>query len=89
QVFEFTAFVREGMTITTSPFSSAFFLLTSFHGIHVTVGILMLLILFTLSRLGRLPLHDDVRVDMIALYWHFVDIVWIVIFTFIYLIPYG
>ncbi|MDP9021216.1 MAG: cytochrome c oxidase subunit 3 [Actinomycetota bacterium] len=89
QVFEFTSFVSEGMTITTSPFSSSFYLLTSFHGIHVTVGILFLLGLYTLSRLGRLPMEDDIRVDMIALYWHFVDIVWIVIFTFVYLIPVG
>ncbi len=89
QVFEFTAFVREGMTLTTSPFSSAFFVLTGFHGTHVTFGILMLLSLFTFSKLGRLPIEDEVRVDMIALYWHFVDIVWIVIFTFVYLIPVG
>ncbi len=89
QIFEFAAFVREGMTLTTSPFSSSFFLLTGFHGTHVTVGILMLLTLYTLSRLGRLPMDDDIKVDMIALYWHFVDIVWIVIFTFVYLIPVG
>lgn len=89
QVFEFAAFIREGMTISTSPFSSAFFVLTGFHGAHVTVGILMLLSLYTMSRLGRLPIEDDVRVDMIALYWHFVDIIWIIIFTFIYLIPVG
>ncbi len=89
QVFEFAAFVRDGMTLTTSPFSSSFFLLTGFHGTHVTVGILMLLTLYTLSRLGRLPIEDDIKVDMIALYWHFVDIVWIVIFTFVYLIPVG
>ena len=87
QVFEFTSFVNEGMTITDSPFSSAFFLLTGFHGAHVTIGIFMLLSLYTLSKLGKLSLDDDIRVDMIALYWHFVDIVWIVIFTFIYLIP--
>ncbi len=89
QVFEFSTFVIEGMTITTSPFSSAFFVLTGFHGLHVTIGILMLLMLYTLSKLGRLPMDDDVRVDMIALYWHFVDIVWIVIFTFVYLIQIG
>ena len=89
QVFEFTAFVREGMTMTTSPFASSFFLLTGFHGTHVTFGILMLLTLFTLSKMGRLTLEDDTRVDIIALYWHFVDIVWIIIFTFIYLIPVG
>lgn len=89
QVFEFTAFVNEGLTLTTSPFSSAFFVLTGFHGVHVTIGILMLLTLYSMSRLGRLPVSDDVRIDMIALYWHFVDIVWIIIFTFIYLIPVG
>jgi heme/copper-type cytochrome/quinol oxidase subunit 3 len=89
QVFEFAGFVLEGMTLTTSPFSSSFFVLTGFHGMHVTVGILMLLSLYTLSRLGRLPIEDDIRVDMVALYWHFVDIVWIIIFTFVYLIPVG
>ncbi|MGH3440782.1 MAG: cytochrome c oxidase subunit 3 [Nitriliruptorales bacterium] len=89
QVFEFSTFVLQGMTVTTSPFSSSFFVLTSFHGIHVSVGILALLSLYVLSRLGRLPIEDDIRIDMIALYWHFVDIVWIVIFTFVYLIPTG
>ncbi|HEX2029363.1 MAG TPA: cytochrome c oxidase subunit 3 [Nitriliruptorales bacterium] len=89
QVFEFTTFVHEGMTLTTSPFSSSFFVLTGFHGTHVTIGILLLLGLYSMSRLGRLPVEDDVRIDMIALYWHFVDIVWIVIFTFVYLIPVG
>jgi heme/copper-type cytochrome/quinol oxidase subunit 3 len=87
QVFEFTVFAKEGLTLTTSAFSSAFYLLTGFHGVHVAVGILMLLSLFTLSKLDRLPIEDDTRVDMVALYWHFVDIVWIIIFTFIYLIP--
>ncbi len=87
QVFEFTVFFKEGMRMSTSPFSSAFFLLTGFHGIHVSMGVLMLLTLYTFSRIDRLPIHDDIRVDMVALYWHFVDIVWIIIFTFIYLIP--
>jgi heme/copper-type cytochrome/quinol oxidase subunit 3 len=87
QVFEFTVFVKEGLTLTTSAFSSAFYLLTGFHGVHVAVGILLLLSLYTFSRLDRLPIEDDIRVDMVALYWHFVDIVWIIIFTFIYLIP--
>lgn len=87
QVFEFTVFVKEGMTLTTSPFSSAFFLLTGFHGMHVSIGILMLLSLYTFSRIDRLSIDDDIRVDIVALYWHFVDIIWIIIFTFIYLIP--
>jgi heme/copper-type cytochrome/quinol oxidase subunit 3 len=87
QVFEFTVFVKEGLTLTTSAFSSSFYLLTGFHGVHVAVGILLLLSLYTFSKLDRLPIEDDTRVDMVALYWHFVDIVWIIIFTFIYLVP--
>jgi cytochrome c oxidase subunit 3/cytochrome o ubiquinol oxidase subunit 3 len=88
QIYEFTWFVEEGMTLSTSPFTSAFYVLTSFHGIHVTVGVLMLVTLWARSMTGRLTSeHADV-VENIGLYWHFVDIVWIVIFTAIYLIPY-
>jgi len=87
QIYEFTAFVEEGLTISTSTFGSAFFVLTGFHGAHVTVGILMLLSLFGLSIAGRLPQEDSRKVELIGLYWHFVDIVWIVIFTVVYLIP--
>ena len=87
QVFEFTTFVHEGLGLTTSPFGSAFFVLTGFHGAHVTVGILMLLTLFSMSVIGKLPQEDSLKVEMIGLYWHFVDVVWIVIFTVVYLIP--
>jgi cytochrome c oxidase subunit 3/cytochrome o ubiquinol oxidase subunit 3 len=87
QVFEFTTFVHEGLGLTTSPFGSAFFVLTGFHGAHVTVGILMLLTLFSMSAIGRLPQEDALKVEMVGLYWHFVDVVWIVIFTVVYLIP--
>jgi cytochrome c oxidase subunit 3/cytochrome o ubiquinol oxidase subunit 3 len=62
-------------------------MLTGFHGAHVTVGILMLLSLFGLSVSGRLEQEDARKVELIGLYWHFVDIVWIVIFTVVYLIP--
>ena len=87
QIYEFTTFVHEGLTLKTSPFSSAFFVLTGFHGTHVAVGILMLLSLVGLSLAGKLPTQDARKVEMIGLYWHFVDIVWIVIFTVVYLIP--
>jgi cytochrome c oxidase subunit 3/cytochrome o ubiquinol oxidase subunit 3 len=88
QIYEFTFFVNEGMTLQTSPFTSAFYVLTGFHGMHVTVGVLMLIALWARSMTGRLTSgHADV-VENIGLYWHFVDIVWIVIFTAIYLIPY-
>jgi heme/copper-type cytochrome/quinol oxidase subunit 3 len=87
QVFEFTDFIEKGFTLRSSPAGSAFFMLTGFHGAHVTVGVLMLLSLAYLSALGRLPQEQSLKVEMVGLYWHFVDIVWIVIFTVVYLIP--
>jgi heme/copper-type cytochrome/quinol oxidase subunit 3 len=86
QVFEFTVFVNEGLTLSRNLFGSSFFMLTGFHGAHVTVGILMLLTLFGTSLAGRLPTERALRVELVGLYWHFVDIVWIVIFTVVYLI---
>jgi heme/copper-type cytochrome/quinol oxidase subunit 3 len=87
QVYEFTTFVQEGLTLSTSPFGSSFFVLTGFHGTHVVIGILMLLSLFAMSMIGKLPSSDANKVEMVGLYWHFVDIVWIVIFTVVYLFP--
>ena len=85
QVYEFTSFVREGLGFTTNIFGSAFYTLTGFHGVHVTVGILMLLSLVGLSLRGSLSQERAETVEIIGLYWHFVDIVWIVIFTVVYL----
>jgi heme/copper-type cytochrome/quinol oxidase subunit 3 len=89
QVYEFTSFIREGMTIKTNVSSSAFYALTGFHGVHVTLGIVMLLSLFGLSLRGRLGPEHAETVELAGLYWHFVDIVWIVIFFLVYLIPGG
>jgi heme/copper-type cytochrome/quinol oxidase subunit 3 len=87
QVYEFTVFVEEELTLETNLFGSTFFTLTGFHGVHVTVGILMLLSLVGMSFAGRLPRDAAFPIEMVGLYWHFVDIVWIVIFTVVYLIP--
>lgn len=87
QIYEFTTFVEEGLTLSTSTFGSSFFVLTGFHGAHVTIGILMLLSLVLMSYFGRLRPGGARKVEMIGLYWHFVDIVWVVIFTVVYLIP--
>jgi len=87
QTYEFTTFVREGLTVRTNTFGSAFFLLTGTHGIHVTLGVLMLLTLFTLAVRGDLPKEKARVVELAGLYWHFVDIVWIIIFTVVYLVP--
>jgi len=61
--------------------------LTGFHGAHVTVGILMLMLLVGMSMFGRLGDDAPRKVELIGLYWHFVDIIWIIIFTVVYLIP--
>ncbi|MDP9452276.1 MAG: heme-copper oxidase subunit III [Actinomycetota bacterium] len=87
QVYEFTSFVREGLGYTTNLQSSAFYTLTGFHGVHVTIGILMLVSLFVMSLRGRLPAERSETVEIVGLYWHFVDIIWIIIFTLVYLIP--
>jgi heme/copper-type cytochrome/quinol oxidase subunit 3 len=86
QAYEFTSFVHEGLKITTNLFGSSFFTLTGFHGAHVTVGVLWLLTLFAIDVKRGLGPKDAVLVDICALYWHFVDVVWIAIFTLVYLI---
>jgi cytochrome c oxidase subunit 3/cytochrome o ubiquinol oxidase subunit 3 len=87
QVYEFTAFYNEGLGFTTSLFGSSFYTLTGFHGVHVTVGIIMLLAFVAINKRSRVPGSKSESVEMIGLYWHFVDIVWIIIFTLVYLIP--
>ena len=86
QIFEFTEFVEEGLTLSTSPFGSSFYMLTGFHGAHVAAGVLMLSLLIAFSLRGRLSADHGMNVELTALYWHFVDIVWIVIFTVVYLL---
>ena len=87
QVYEFTAFYKEGLGFSTSLFGSSFYTLTGFHGVHVTVGIIMLMSLVGILKRSSVPGKKAEVVEMIGLYWHFVDIVWIIIFTLVYLIP--
>ena len=86
QAYEFTSFVHEGLSIRTNLFGSSFFTLTGFHGAPVTAGVIWLLTLFAIDRTRGLGPRDEVNVDIAALYWHFVDVVWIAIFTLVYLI---
>jgi heme/copper-type cytochrome/quinol oxidase subunit 3 len=87
QIYEFTEFYREGLSLSTSTFGSSFFVLTGIHGAHVTVGIIWLLSLWGLSMQGQIEVQHSEKVEIAGLYWHFVDVVWIVIFTVVYLIP--
>jgi heme/copper-type cytochrome/quinol oxidase subunit 3 len=89
QIYEFTSFIREGFTLSTNQSGSTFFVLTGLHGAHVTVGIVWLASLLGLSFQGKLTEKDAEKIEIAGLYWHFVDVIWIVIFTLIYLIPVG
>ncbi|HYV97743.1 MAG TPA: cytochrome c oxidase subunit 3 [Gemmatimonadaceae bacterium] len=86
QSFEFTSFVREGLTMRRNLFGSTFFTLTGFHGAHVTVGVLWLISMLSIDYKRGLTPKDAPTLDICALYWHFVDVVWIAIFTLVYLI---
>ena len=85
QTYEFTEFVHAGLGLTTNVFGSSFFMLTGTHGTHVAVGVIWLFSLFFSSLAGKLKEDAALKVDVMALYWHFVDVIWIVIFTVVYL----
>lgn len=86
QAYEFYSLNNEGLTLTGSVFGSSFFTLTSFHGLHVLIGVLWALRnAFKASR-GGYSAETAEGVEVFGLYWHFVDIVWIILFTVIYLI---
>lgn len=88
QVFEFTEFVQKGLGFTTNNFGSSFFTLTGTHGTHVAVGVIWLFSLYFTSKNGGLTKDAALKVDTMALYWHFVDVIWIIIFTVVYLFVY-
>ena len=86
QAYEFTHFYHAGLTLQTNLFGSTFFVLTGFHGAHVTIGVIWLIVLLVELLRGRMPPERALTLEIAGLYWHFVDIVWIIIFTLIYLI---
>ena len=87
QSFEFTEFYHNGLSLQQNLFGSTFFVLTGFHGTHVAFGVLWLLTMLVQDLRHPIPSSQAIKVEICGLYWHFVDIVWIVIFTFVYLIP--
>ena len=94
QVFEFSEFVHgiegkfEGFTLSSGTFGSTFYVMTGTHGTHVAIGILWLAALFFYSFTGRMDHSSAMEVEISGLYWHFVDVVWIVIFTAVYLVEF-
>ncbi|MCH7713506.1 MAG: cytochrome c oxidase subunit 3 [Chloroflexi bacterium] len=86
QIFEFNSFKNEGLTLGVNLFGASFFTLTGFHGAHVTLGVIWLLGMYVMALKGRVGPATALDVEILGLYWHFVDIVWIIIFTLLYLI---
>src|SRR5579862_9684035 len=87
QAREYLGLFAHGVTISTNLFGSTFFTLTGFHGLHVLVGLVALMALLGIGMSGRL---GDVRpsgFECVTMYWHFVDAVWVVIFTAVYVWP--
>jgi heme/copper-type cytochrome/quinol oxidase subunit 3 len=85
QGFEYANLLKHDVTISRDLFGSTFFTLTGFHGFHVFVGLLLLLVLLGLAVLGRKQEPPLVGLQSIAIYWHFVDAVWLIIFSVVYL----
>jgi heme/copper-type cytochrome/quinol oxidase subunit 3 len=86
QVVEFTEFALHGLTPRTNLFGTTFFILTGLHGGHVTIGVIWLIFMGVAHKKNALRPDNAEDLEIAGLYWHFVDIVWIVIFTVIYLI---
>ncbi|MDQ0426782.1 cytochrome c oxidase subunit 3 [Cellulomonas iranensis] len=87
QIFEYAELVEHGLTISSSPYGSVFYLATGFHGLHVVGGLIAFLFLlgrsFAAKRFGH---HEETTAIVTSIYWHFVDVVWIALFAIIYLV---
>jgi heme/copper-type cytochrome/quinol oxidase subunit 3 len=86
QAFEFTKLMSDGLLISTNLFGASFFTLTGTHGLHVLSGIIWIVLLIIQLARGRETDRADFKIEMVGLYWHFVDLIWIIIFTIVYLI---
>jgi cytochrome c oxidase subunit III len=86
QVFDYAILFGEGLTLASGPFGTTYFTLTGFHGAHVFGGVLMLAVILYRGAVGQFSARHHDAVEAVSLYWHFVDVVWILLFTVLYLI---
>lgn len=84
---EYWRLINERITIHSSVFGTSFFTLTGFHGFHVLAGLIILLILLTMVFMGDFNKSSSNVIGTVGIYWHFVDIVWIVVFLVVYILP--
>ncbi len=85
QAYEYIELIHNGSTPNVDLFWSTFYAMTGFHGIHVAVGVLWLAIIWIGAVLGKIGQHNYMKVELAGLYWHFVDLVWVLLFTIVYL----
>ncbi len=86
QAFEYTNLYHEGLTLSSNLFGATFFSLTGFHGAHVVIGVVWLIRNFVKGFNGSYSASENWGIELMGLYWHFVDVIWILLFTIIYLI---
>ena len=86
QAYEYAKLIEHGLTISSSLYGACFFTLTGFHGAHVTIGVLCLIFTTIKAFRGGYSQEYHYGVEIMGLYWHFVDLVWIMLFTIVYLI---
>jgi heme/copper-type cytochrome/quinol oxidase subunit 3 len=86
QAYEWTHLIEHGQSITRNNFGATFFILTGFHGMHVFSGVVYLTCILVAALRGSYSADNNNSVEIVALYWHFVDLIWILVFTFVYLL---
>lgn len=87
QAWEYATFVSEGVTLASDPYGSAFYMTTGFHGIHVTLGLVaFLLVIGRIYAVKNFTHKEETTAVVVSYYWHFVDVVWIILFIVIYMI---
>ena len=86
QYYEYTHLSHAGLHLGDSHYSSTFYVVTSFHGLHVTSGVIYLIVMFINTARGKYDNGNHNHIEICGLFWHFVDLVWILVFTFVYLL---
>lgn len=87
QVHEYSGLIREGLIFGHSDYANTFYVITSFHGCHVFAGVCYLTTILVGAMQGKFDHGNHGPVELVGLFWHFVDLVWILVFTLIYLVP--
>jgi heme/copper-type cytochrome/quinol oxidase subunit 3 len=85
QLYEYNELAHHGVTLGSSLYGSTFYVLTGFHGLHVLIGMIWIFWAFFKSMTGHYSSDNYIGIELLGLYWHFVDVVWVVLFSLIYL----